>query len=67
MDRRKITKKFVSTTISNDKAQLIFLSGVKPEVSFSFFTCIVPNFYYATAGAYIETGRLTKANVASCS
>jgi hypothetical protein len=37
MDCKKSTKKFVSTTMSNDAPQLIFLSGVHLEVLVSRF------------------------------
>ena len=47
MDCKKITKKFVSTTMSNEAAQLIFLSGVHLEVFFSGFICIIPSSYSA--------------------
>ena len=52
MDVKKITKKFVSTTMSNEAAQLIFLSGVHLEVSFSRFIYIViqPNAGWAGFG-----------------
>jgi hypothetical protein len=57
MDFKKTTKKFVSTTMSNEAAQLIFLSGVQQEVSFSRFICIIPNRYSAQRGF----GRVWKA------
>jgi hypothetical protein len=43
MDCKKSTKKFVSTTMSKEAPQLIFLSGVHLELLVSRFIWVVPN------------------------
>jgi len=62
----KITRKFVSTTSSNEAAQLIFLSGVQYEVSFSRFICDSPKrlrISYSRHHTILELPRTTVAAV----